>query len=77
MSTREELADALAHDVIEAMEATGHEKLWEEVAKEIGITSPTTQEAFVTAMRIRLAERRGRKFLEERLAAMAKANRPG
>ncbi len=73
MATREELADILAQEVIAAMAQTGDDRLWEAVAKEIGTASPTTQEAFVTAMRIRLADQRGRKFLVERVAAMLKA----
>ena len=70
MATREELADILAQDVIRAMAETGDDRLWEAVAKEIGTSSPTSQEAFVTAMRIRLSEQRARKFLAEKVAEL-------
>ena len=77
MATREELADELARDVIKAMAETGEDRLWEAVSKVIGTSSPTTQEAFVTAMRIRLAEQRGRRFLEERVAELLRQKQSG
>jgi len=73
MATREELADLLAVDVMAAMDATGDHRLWEAVAAEIGITSPTSQEAFVTAIRIRMSDQRARRFLAERIEEMQKA----
>ena len=39
-----------------------------EIAKVIGATSTTTQEAFMTAVRVRLSEQRARKALAERMA---------
>ena len=71
MATREELADDLARDVIAAMEQTGDDRLWELVSKEMGAASVTSQEAFVTAIRIRLADGRARKFLEAHMAKIA------
>lgn len=73
MAITEDLADALARDVIEAMEALGDERLPDEVAAVIAATSPTTEEAFRTAVRVRIAERRARKFLEQKLADAAAA----
>ncbi len=67
MGVTEDLADALAKDTIAAAEKLGDERLVEEVAKIIGATSTTTQEAFLTAARVRTAEARARRFLEERL----------
>jgi len=67
-SITEDLADRLAQDVIKAAEELGDENLIAEVAREIGAASTTTQEAFMTAIRVRLSEQRARKFLAGRLA---------
>ena len=40
-----------------------------QTAKVLMAASPTFQEAFMTSVRVRLAERRGREFLEKALAA--------
>ncbi|CUH65779.1 MAG: hypothetical protein VX083_12865 [Pseudomonadota bacterium] len=67
MGVTEDLADALAKDTIEAAEATGDERLIDEVAKQLGASSQTTQEAYMTAVRVRLAEKRARSFLQDKL----------
>lgn len=67
MSVAEELADALAKDTIEAAEAMGDSRLIEEVSKQLGASSQTTQEAFMTAVRVRLSEKRARAYLQGRL----------
>jgi len=67
-SIAEELADKLAKDVIEAAEALDDERLVEQIAQTIGASSPTTEELFRTAVRVRTAEARGRRALEARLA---------
>ena len=69
MTVAEDLADALARDVLAALDELGDDRFYENVAKVIGDTSPTTQEAFLTAIRVRLAEGRGRRFLEAALKA--------
>ncbi|TNF20329.1 MAG: hypothetical protein EP318_11105 [Rhodobacteraceae bacterium] len=75
-SINEDLADRLARDVIEAAEVMGDESLAAEIARLMGASSTTMEEAFMTAVRVRLAEKRGRKFLEDRLRAFeAKANK--
>lgn len=66
-SLLEEIADRLARDVIRAAEVLGDDDLVGEMSKLIGASSPTTQEAFTTAVRVRLAEQRARRALEERL----------
>lgn len=71
MSITEDLADKLAIDVIAAMETLGDDRLPDEVAAVIGATSPTTEEAFRTAVRVRIAEQRARKFLAEKLGTSA------
>jgi hypothetical protein len=67
-SLTEEIADALAQDVIRAAQELGDEDLITEVGRAIGATSTTTQEAFMTAVRVRLSEQRARKLLAERIA---------
>ena len=69
MGVTEDLADALARDAIAAAEETGDERLIDEIASSLGDTSSTTQEAFMTSVRVRLAEKRARRLLESKIAA--------
>jgi hypothetical protein len=69
MGIAETLADGLARDRILAMERLGDDRLYAEVAKVLGASSTTLQKAFLTSIRVRLAERRGRVFLETTLKA--------
>lgn len=69
MGVIDDLADDLARDTIAAMVEMGDDRFYYEVAKVVGTSSPTLQEAFLTAMRIRLAEQRGRQFLDATLKA--------
>lgn len=69
MATLQEMADQLADDVLAAEEELGEDRFYEKVAKVIMAASPTFQEAYMTAVRVRLAERRGREFLQQALAA--------
>ena len=72
MGITEELADQLAKDVLDAEEKLGTETLVNEVATVIGASSTTTQEAFLTAIRVRRAEQRARKYLADKLATSDK-----
>lgn len=76
MAVLDDLADQLAVDVLKAQEELGDDRFYEKVSKVLGELSPTTQEAFMTSIRIRLAERRGRDFLERALAARRAASAP-
>jgi hypothetical protein len=69
MGVVEDLGDSLARDVLAAMEETGDERLFDKISKVLLDASPTMQEAFLTAYRVRVAEARGREFLERVLAA--------
>lgn len=69
MPLLQELTEQLAKDVVAAMDETGDDRLPEKVGKVLLDSSPTTQEAYMTAVRVILAERKGRKFLEQTLAA--------
>ena len=69
MATLQEMADQLAEDVLAAEEELGDDRFYEKVAKVIMAASPTFQEAYITSVRVRLAERPGREFLKQALAA--------
>ena len=69
MSVLEDMGDALACDVIAAMEELGDERFYDKISKVLLDASPTMQEAFLTAYRVRMAERRGRAFIEAALKA--------
>lgn len=68
MSITEDIADRLAQEAIAAAEQLGDDTLIAEVAKVIGAGSTTTQEAFMTAIRVRIAEKRARKFIQDQVA---------
>ena len=67
MATLQDLADDLARDVLATAEDE-YDPIIEEISNLIGTSSSTLQEAFMTALRIRLAEQRARRHLETRLA---------
>jgi hypothetical protein len=67
-SIAEEVADRLAQEVIRAAEELGDEDLITDISRVLGTSSTTTQEAFMTAVRLRLAEGRARRTLAERIA---------
>lgn len=75
MGITEDLADSLAQDTIAAAEAMGDENLIDEVSKVIGAASQTTQEAFMTAVRVRLSEKRARTFLKDKIAKFKAAGK--
>ena len=68
MSITEDLADALARDALEAEAKLNDDRLIEQLSNVIGAASQTTQEAFMTAVRVRRSEAMGRKFLQDKLA---------
>jgi len=76
MSVTEDLADALARDVLEAVEKLGDDTLIEEIAKTLGTSSSVTQDAFMTAIRVRTAEARARKLLRTKLEKALAAREP-
>lgn len=69
MSVIQDMADKLADDVLAAEVELGDDRFYEKVAQVLMAASPTFQEAYITSIRVRLAERRGRAFLERALAA--------
>ena len=69
MGILQDLTEKLATDTIKAMDEFADERLHERVAKVLLDMSPTTQEAYMTAMRALLAERKGRAYLEQTIKA--------
>lgn len=69
MSVLQDMADKLAADVLAAEDELGDDRFYEKVSSVLLAASPTFQEAYITCIRVRLAERRGREFLEKSLAA--------
>ena len=65
MELVETLADVLAKESLEAIEMFGDEKFVDKMSEVIGASSPTLEEAFLTAVRIRRAEKRARVLLTE------------
>lgn len=65
----ERLAAQLAEDVLKVQDQTGEDRLFIELGNVLGASSQTLEEAFLTEVRIRLAERSARKFLNDRAAA--------
>ena len=75
------LAAKLAEDCLQVQDATGEDRLFVELGNVLGAASQTLEEAFLTEVRVRLAERKARAFLEERVRkfeaeAAAKASGP-
>lgn len=62
------LAAKLAEDVLAVQKLNGNDRLFMELGEVIGAASQTLEEAFLTEVRIRLAEHQGRKFLDAKMA---------
>ncbi|TCM75425.1 hypothetical protein [Rhodovulum steppense] len=71
MAILDDLADTLAREALELAEQLDDERLIDEMAKAIGESSPTSQEAFMTAVRIRRALGRGRAVMERKRGTRA------
>ncbi|MDK3072717.1 hypothetical protein QO034_06315 [Sedimentitalea sp. JM2-8] len=74
MSTLDNLASKLAEDTMQAMQVTGDDRLYVQVGDLLAASSQSLEEAYLTEVRVRLAERSARKFLEARIASAAPAN---
>ena len=69
MSALQLMADKLADDVLAAEIELGDDRFVEKVSQVLLAASPTFQEAFMTSIRVRVAERRGRTYLQAALLA--------
>jgi len=67
----DDLADTLAREALELAEQLDDDRLIDEMARAIGESSPTTQEAFMTAVRIRRALGRGRAVMDRKRSTHA------
>lgn len=76
MSLADDLAARLARDVVDALEVLGDDRFYDKVSKVLLETSPTMQDAFNTAIKVILAERKGREFLQRSLAARGASGAP-
>ena len=65
MSTLEDVADSLAKRALELIQQLDDEDIEKRISDEIGASSPTLQERFDTAMRIRKAEVRALALLNK------------
>ena len=67
MGVLEDLADGLARDAL-ALEVNEDDPLVAQVGSVIGASSQTLEEAYLTAIRVRRAEKRARAVIEKRIA---------
>ncbi|MEM0948851.1 MAG: hypothetical protein AAGK37_15735 [Pseudomonadota bacterium] len=76
MSKMEELADELAQMALDLEAKTGDENAVRRVADALGTSSTTMEETFLTAIRIRRAERRARELIESLVSGQDAPNLP-
>ena len=67
-NTIEALAAKLAEDTMNVMDATGEDRLFVEVGTVLAAASQSLEEAYLTEVRVRLAERKARDFLQMKTA---------
>jgi len=63
MQLLEDLADELAREALAAAEVSGDTTIVDQVGEVLGASSQTLQEAYLTAVRVRRAEKRARALL--------------
>lgn len=68
--TIERLASELADDTMTAMAETGEERLYVEVGSVLAAASQSLEEAYLTEIRVRLAEQKAREFLNRKVASL-------
>ena len=69
----QEMANKLAEECLAVQKETGEDRLFMELAGVLGASSQTLEEAFLTAVRTRMAEQKGRAFLVQKLKAFRAA----
>ncbi|MFC3616492.1 hypothetical protein ACFORG_22340 [Lutimaribacter marinistellae] len=77
--TIETLAAKLAEDTMKVMDETGEDRLYVEVGNVLAAASQSLEEAYLTEIRVRLAERTARRFLigkARELMAQRKESKP-
>ncbi len=70
MRLLEDLADGLARDALE-LQRDEDDKLVDDIGAAIGASSQTLEEAYLTAIRVRRAEKRARALIDARRAEVS------
>lgn len=70
----QQMANKLAEECLAVQKEVGDDRLFMEVAQVLGASSQTLEEAFLTAIRTRMAEIAGRRFLKQKLDEHKVAN---
>ena len=76
MSIVDALASKLAEDTIKAMDELGNDRLYMEVGDMLAASSQTLEEAYLTEVRVRIAERLARKFLVRKVKTFRSEKAP-
>lgn len=63
------MANKLAEECLAVQQEIGNDRLFMEVGEVLGASSQTLEEAFLTAVRTRMANDAGRRFLAQKLKA--------
>ncbi len=69
MSSLDTLAAKLAEDTIKAQKELGDDRLFMEVSGVLGASSQSLEEAYLTEVRVRMSEEKGRNFLINKVKA--------
>ncbi|KIC48760.1 hypothetical protein [Tateyamaria sp. ANG-S1] len=71
-----EMANKLAEECLAVQNEIGNDRLFMEVGDVLGASSQTLEEAFLTAIRTRMANDQGRRFLARKIKAHRAAQAP-
>lgn len=77
MGTLERLAAKLAEDTIKVQKETGQDRLFVQVGDILAAASQSLEEAYLTEMRVRMAEEKARKFLIQKVKEARAASESG
>ena len=75
MSSAAELADELAQETLDMVAVTGDSDLIRQVSEKLATSSTVAQEAFMSAVRLRMAIARAKEFLDEKRIAANSAQK--
>ncbi|HAV08360.1 MAG TPA: hypothetical protein DEF12_07015 [Rhodobacteraceae bacterium] len=75
MSSAAELADELAQETLDLVAVTGDSDLIRQVSEKLATSSTVAQEAFMSAVRLRMAIARAKEFLDEKRIAANSAQK--
>lgn len=69
----QQMANKLAEDCMAVQKEIGNDRLFMELGQVLGASSQTLEEAFLTAVRTRMANAQGREFLATKLKSFRAA----